>query len=52
MKSSRQAFLWLLTGAALMLFSNGRWIIPLPPGFIPFFSSLHATKNPWRDPSF
>jgi len=35
MKPSRQAFLWLVIGAALMLFSNGRWIIPFATWLYP-----------------
>jgi len=29
MKSNRQSFIWLAIGTICMLFSNGRWIIPL-----------------------
>jgi apolipoprotein N-acyltransferase len=37
MKSRRQSILWLITGATLMLFSNGRWIIPLATWLYPIF---------------
>jgi len=37
MKSNRQSFLWLIIGAALMLFSNGRWIIPFATWLSPIF---------------
>ena len=37
MKSSRQPFIWLLTGTILMLFSNGRWIIPFATWLYPIF---------------
>src|SRR5580765_6459441 len=37
MKSSRQSFLWLAIGAILMLFSNGRWIIPFATWLYPIF---------------
>ena len=37
MKSNRQSFLWLATGTILMLFSNGRWIIPFATWLYPIF---------------
>src|SRR5437867_1201667 len=37
MKSNRQSFLWLTIGTALMLFSNGRWIIPFTTWLYPIF---------------
>ena len=37
MKSNRQSFLWLLIGAALMIFANGRWIIPFATWLFPVF---------------
>src|SRR4029079_11730907 len=37
MKSNRQSFLWLLIVAALMIFANGRWIIPFATWLFPVF---------------
>jgi apolipoprotein N-acyltransferase len=37
MKSNRQSFLWLAIGTILMLFSNGRWIIPFATWLYPIF---------------
>jgi apolipoprotein N-acyltransferase len=37
MKSRRQSFVWLAIGAMLMLFSNGRWIIPFATWLYPIF---------------
>ncbi len=49
MKSSRQSFLWLLTGTILMLFSNGRWIIPFITWLYPiFFLRFMRMQKPLR----
>ncbi len=37
MKSNRQSPLWLLSGAVLMLFADGRWIIPIATWLFPIF---------------
>src|SRR5580765_7877538 len=37
MKRVRLPFLWLAIGAVLMLFANGRWIIPVAAWFFPVF---------------
>ena len=37
MKSNRKSFLWLAIGTILMLFSNGRWIIPFATWLYPIF---------------
>jgi apolipoprotein N-acyltransferase len=47
MKSSRQSFLWLAIGTILMLFSNGRWIIPFTTWLYPiFFLRFMRVKKP------
>jgi len=49
MKSSRRSFLWLVTGTFLMLFSNGRWIIPLATWLYPiFFLHFMRMQKPGR----
>jgi apolipoprotein N-acyltransferase len=49
MKSSRQSFVWLLTGTILMLFSNGRWIIPFSTWLYPvFFLRFMRMQKPAR----
>ena len=47
MKSGRQSFLCLLAGTILMLFSNGRWIIPFATWVYPiFFLRLMRMQKP------
>ena len=49
MKSNRQSFLWLALGTILMLFSNGRWIIPFTTWFYPiFFLRFMRMQKPVR----
>jgi apolipoprotein N-acyltransferase len=47
MKSNRQPVFWLLTGAMLMLFSNGRWIIPFATWlYLIFFLRFMRMQKP------
>jgi apolipoprotein N-acyltransferase len=49
MKSNRQSFAWLATGIILMLFSNGRWIIPFATWLYPvFFLRFMRMQKPAR----
>ncbi len=49
MKSNRQSFLWLTIGTTLMLFSNGRWIIPFAAWLYPiFFLRFMSMQKPAR----
>ena len=49
MKSNRQSYLVLAIGAILMLFSNGRWIIPLATWVSPiFFLRFMRLQKPWK----
>ena len=36
-ESGRFSYLWLLAGAVLLVFANGRWIIPLTAWLAPVF---------------
>jgi len=42
----RWAYLWLFVGAGLLLFSNGRWIIPLATWLAPIFLIRFARTQP------
>ncbi len=42
----RWAYLWLLIGAGLLLFSNGRWFIPLATWLAPVFLIRFARTQP------
>ena len=42
----RWSYLWLLIGAGLLLFSNGRWIIPLATWLAPVFLIRFARTQP------
>ena len=42
----RWSYLWLLVGAGLLLFSNGRWIIPLATWLAPVFLIRFARTQP------
>jgi apolipoprotein N-acyltransferase len=42
----RWAFLWLIVGAGLLLFSNGRWAIPLATWLAPIFLIRFARTQP------
>lgn len=42
----RWSYLWLLIGAGLLLFSNGRWIIPLTTWLAPIFLIRFARTQP------
>lgn len=44
----RWAYLWLFVGAGLLLFSNGRWIIPLATWLAPIFLMRFARTQPVR----
>jgi len=44
----RWSYLWLLIGAGLLLFSNGRWIIPLATWLAPVFLIRFARTQPAR----
>ena len=45
---NRWPYLWLLIGAGLLLFSNGRWIIPLATWLAPLFLIRFARTQPSR----
>jgi len=42
----RWSFLWLLIGAILLLFANGRWIIPVATWLAPVFLMRFARTQP------
>ena len=42
----RWSYLWLFVGAGLLLFSNGRWIIPLATWLAPIFLIRFARTQP------
>jgi len=42
----RLSYLWLLIGAGLLVFSNGRWIIPLAAWLAPVFLMRFARTQP------
>jgi len=42
----RWSFLWLIVGAVLLLFANGRWIIPLATWLAPIFLMRFARTQP------
>ena len=42
----RWAYLWLFVGAGLLLFSNGRWFIPLATWLAPIFLIRFARTQP------
>ena len=42
----RWSFLWLVIGAILLLFANGRWIIPLATWLAPIFLMRFARTQP------
>lgn len=42
----RWSYLWLLIGAGLLLFANGRWIIPLATWLAPIFLMRFARTQP------
>jgi len=42
----RRSYLWLLIGAGLLLFSNGRWIVPLATWLAPIFLIRFARTQP------
>lgn len=44
----RWSYLWLLIGAGLLLFANGRWIIPLATWLAPIFLMRFARTQPAR----
>lgn len=44
----RRAYLWLLVGAGLLLFSNGHWFIPLATWLAPLFLIRFARTQPAR----
>lgn len=44
--SDRWSFLWLVIGAGLLLFANGRWIIPLATWLAPIFLMRFARTQP------
>lgn len=49
MKPNLKSFTWLLTGAILMVLSNGRWIIPIATWFYPiFFLRYLRSRKPMR----
>lgn len=43
---NRWSYLWLLIGAGLLLFSNGRWMIPLATWLAPVFLIRFARTQP------
>jgi apolipoprotein N-acyltransferase len=45
-KQDRWAYLWLFVGAGLLLFSNGRWFIPLATWLAPIFLIRFARTQP------
>jgi len=49
MNASRRSLIWLGIGAILMLFANGRWIIPIATWFYPvFFLRFMRLQKPFH----
>ncbi len=44
----RWSYLWLVIGAGLLVFSNGRWIIPLATWLAPIFLMRFARTQPFK----